>query len=209
MSKPVKITNHIIKSGFPVYKNVNPNKLKITDEAIYSISGRTRSLFITNLISKFFSSRNITVTDCTANVGSDTIQFGLNFNKVNSIEFDNENFKALQHNVNMYDLENVKLFKGNSMEIIEDLSQDVIYIDAPWGGRNYKDNKYMNLFMDNMEISEVYNKFKHKATLFVFKVPNNYNFNAFSQVDHDIINVHTYVSSEGNSRFKLILVSKK
>lgn len=210
MVVPVEITDGIIKTGFPKRKNVDPRKLKITDEAIYSISGNTRSLFITKLIAKHFGTYDLTVTDCTANVGSDTIQFGLHFSKVNSIEYNDVNFEALKHNVNMYGLDNVNLIKGDSTKIINELNTDVIYIDAPWDGRDYKKNKCKSLYLSGIELRHIYNKFKRKAKLFVFKVPNNYDFNSFTSDISDTIRIYSYMSTTTNtSRFKLIFVSKK
>lgn len=209
MVVPVEITNGIIKKGFPKHKKVDPRKLKITDEAIYSISGNNRSLFITKLIAKHFGTYNLTVTDCTANVGSDTIQFGLHFKKVNSIEYNDVNFEALEHNVNMYGLGNINLFKGDSTKIIKQLDTDVIYIDAPWNGRDYKKNKYMSLYLSKIELRHIYNKFRNKAKLFVFKVPNNYDLNLFTQDVSDRIQIFSYISPTLKTvKFKLIFVSK-
>jgi tRNA/tmRNA/rRNA uracil-C5-methylase (TrmA/RlmC/RlmD family) len=42
------------------------------------------------------------ITDLTGNVGGDTILFGLNFKNVHSIEFNDENFKALENNINVF-----------------------------------------------------------------------------------------------------------
>ena len=37
----------------------------------------------------------------------------------------------------------------------------------------------MSLYLSKMELSDIYNKYRHKAKLFIFKVPYNYNFKKF------------------------------
>ena len=56
----------------------------------------------------------------------------------------------------------------------EDLFIDVLYIDAPWGGKDYKNKERLSLYLDKNELSDIYNKFKKKTKLFVFKLPKNY-----------------------------------
>ena len=105
----------------------------------------------------------------------------LDFDFVNSIELDPVNYSALENNVNIYGLNNVKIYLGNSIEILPRLKQDVIYIDAPWGGVDYKKNTSLRLYLGDMELSDIYNKFKSKTKLFVFKIPTNYDFTHFIQ----------------------------
>ena len=165
---------------FQNHKNIDKTKLKITTEGIYSVSGYKSANYLCYLIKKYFKNNNITITDGTGNNGTDTIAFGLNFNNVNSIEIDDVNYKVLKNNVNVYELTNVKLFKGSSLKIIPTLIQDVIFIDAPWT-KNYKEKETIRLFMDNIEISEIFNNFKKYTKLFIFKVPTNYDFNYFTK----------------------------
>ena len=71
---------------------------------------------------------------------------------------------------------------GSSLDIIPTLKkQNCIFIDAPWTGRDYKKNISMQLFLDNIEISEIFKMFKKYTDLFIFKVPINYDFNYFIQ----------------------------
>ena len=122
----------------------------------------------------------------TANVGVDSIALGLFFKKVNSIELDKKLFSSLNNNINIYGLKNVKTYNGSSVEIIKNLKQDVIYIDAPWGGEDYFKNDSLKLYLDNKELSEIYNLYKNNTKLFILKLPKNYDINNFikeTQVD--------------------------
>lgn len=106
----------------------------------------------------------------------------MKFSHINSIELDPVNFKVLSNNVkNVYKLSNVDLFKGDSLEYLNKLTQDIVYIDAPWGGTDYKKNKQMELYMSNLNMGEIFNKFKSHAKLFIYKLPKNYDFTNFIQ----------------------------
>lgn len=174
--------NKILKS-FPPTKNLN--NLLLTTEGIYSVSGYEASKYLAKLILKFFKGKkDLTITDATANNGSDTITLALYFKHINAIEKDNTNFSVLKNNVNVFNLKNVSLFNDSLINIIPTLKQDIIFIDAPWKtsmDMNYKEEKNLKLFIDNIEISDIYKKFKQHCSLFIFKVPFNYDFSHFIQ----------------------------
>jgi hypothetical protein len=71
----------------------------------------------------------------------------------------------------------INLIKGNSIIELSNLKQDVIIIDAPWGGPEYKTHPRIKLYLDNLELSDIFNQFKYKAKLFVLKIPVNYDIN--------------------------------
>ena len=168
----------ILNNTFPDEINIDKNKLKMTTEGMYSVSGKEGSKFIAKIILKNMKkNKNITVTDCMANNGSETLMFAKYFQKVNSIEIDETNYKVLKNNIDVYNYKNINLIKGNSIIELPKLEQDVIVIDAPWGGRDYKDSQQLKLYLDNLELSDIFNQFSKRAKLFVLKVPTNYNIN--------------------------------
>lgn len=170
------------KKYFHEKKGVNLDGIKITVQGEYSISNTKASDKLVYLIKKYFKSDNLVITDGTGNNGSDTIALGLNFKHINSIELDPINYSVLENNVkSVYKLNNVELFSGDSIEVIPKLKQDVIYLDAPWGGREYGKESRLGLYLGKYEISDIYNKFKSNTKLFVFKVPKNYDFTHFIQ----------------------------
>jgi 16S rRNA G966 N2-methylase RsmD len=121
------------------------------------------------------------ITDLTGNVGGDTLLFSLNFSKVFSIEYNKENYDALKNNVNVYDATNVALYHGDSIKIY-DWFTDILYMDPPWGGTNYKDNNNIDLYLGDkrvdLYISEILTR-KNKPNFIFLKLPSNYNFNRF------------------------------
>jgi 16S rRNA G966 N2-methylase RsmD len=176
------------KEIFPEIDDENKIKLLMTTEAKYSVSKVIGSEKLVELIKQMLNNTNITITDTTANVGSDSIQLGLHFKKVNSIEFDDINFKALKNNVTIFkkiykDLD-INVIHGNSLNYLDNLEQDVIYMDPPWreAGENKENWKELYLIKDNKEeiiLPEIYKKYKNYCKLFVFKLPPEYDFENF------------------------------
>lgn len=175
---------------FPIIKDVDRSQIQMTNISEYSV---TCTDDLNTIINKYFNHTNLTITDGTSNVGGDTIRLGLRFDKVNAVELDPTTSKLLTHNIELYNLsDKVTVINDSIITQLPNLTQDIVYIDAPWGGRNYFKKKHMKLFLDNMEISSFYNHFKHKASLFLFKVPRNYDFNYFiKKTKIDNLDIHS------------------
>lgn len=210
----IKPTNYQLEYIFPFLNN--KSKLLITKIGAYSATGVAGAKFIINVIKRHSDADigKMVITDGTGNIGSDTIMFGLTFNKVNSIELESINYQALTNNIKEYKLENtVNLYHDDTIKRLTKLQQDIIYIDAPWGGPSYKENKNMLLYLSNLELSDIYIKFMDKAKLFVFKVPRNYNVNYLVEkitgANKNIsIHIYTYFRNE-KALFNLIIIDKK
>jgi len=174
---------------FPLRQGIDYTKLKLTEEGEYSVTRRRdadRILSIIKTVLKDTKSR--TITDATGCVGGDTIHFGLNFQKVDTIEINSVNFEALQNNVSVYGLTNVTLHLGDATKLFN-WKTDVLYIDPPWGGPNYKDAKSLDLNLSSKRIDEWIEEIllrKNRPNYIVLKLPQNYNFvrfNFLSNVD--------------------------
>ena len=200
-----------IKKIFPNKNKSDPNKLQITTEGLYSVSGYHAAEHLCYLITKYFKTKDIEITDGTANCGSDTISFGLHFKFVNSIELNITNYQVLSNNVREYDLKNVKIYNGSCLDIIPTLKkQNCIFIDAPWTGRDYKKHISMKLYLDKTEISEIFTMFKKNTELFVFKVPINYDFTYFIQnTKLNKYHLHSYTDVHKIIKFYYIFASTK
>ena len=167
---------------FPDVGDVDRRQIQLTTEGIYSVSDNAGSAKLVYLIEKYFKSNDLIITDATGNNGSDTIALGLKFSHINSIELDPINYSVLENNVKqVYKLSNVDLFNGDSLTLIPKLKQDVIYIDAPWGGSDYKKNSRLELYMSNKSMGEIFNELKSNAKLFIYKLTKNYDFTNFIQ----------------------------
>jgi hypothetical protein len=58
------------------------------------------------------------------------------------------------------------------------LNQDIIFIDPPWGGKNYKSIDKINISIDEYTLEDICNHLikNSLAKLIVLKLPKNYNF---------------------------------
>jgi hypothetical protein len=162
---------------FPQKEGVDYTALKVTEEGRYSVTKRRDGEHILQIMMSMVGNlKEKSVTDATACVGGDTINFGLNFREVHSIEYSKENFDALKNNVKVYDLTNVSLYLGDCTKVYTWVS-DVLYIDPPWGGPEYKKLSSVPLFLGDTRLDvwleDVLSGPYRPAWMFL-KVPHNY-----------------------------------
>ncbi len=171
---------------FPRKSGVEYSKLKITPEGEYSITKRKDGdVLLKHMKSVLKTTKDKHITDLTGNVGGDTILFGLHFKKVDSIELNPENFEALKNNVEVFGLKNVTLHQGDSTKLFN-WKTDVLYIDAPWGGPDYKQHKELDLFLGEKRVDEFVKEVlarENRPDYVFMKVPRNYKFDRFENVE--------------------------
>lgn len=144
------------------------HKLKIDPESVMYITIPEDAEKITDIIIQHLTKNGIdvvhaTITDSTAGVGGDTISFSSKFRYVNSIEMDKDRYNYLSNNVNAYKLKNVVLYCDDMIKIIPQIEHhDVIFIDPPWGGRNYKRNDNLRLCINDVSIEDCCLLFSNK-----------------------------------------------
>lgn len=175
---------------FPFKEGLDYTKLLLTKEGEYSVTKKKDAERIINIMKNVVGDLNTkTITDATGCVGGDTINFALNYNTVHSVELNDENCIALENNVQTYSLKNVFIHKGNSVELF-DWRTDVLYIDPPWGGPEYKTKKNLDLYMSSKRIDRWLEEIllrKNRPNYIFLKLPSNYNFkrlNFLSNVDY-------------------------
>jgi hypothetical protein len=185
---------------FPEKKGIDLSKLKISNIGKYSISKPGDALIINKIILKYFKkSKKIIITDATANNGGNTIHFAFDFYQVNSVEISKDQFEYLKNNIDVYGLKNVILYNDDYLNIMKTLKQDVIFIDAPWGGVLYYKIKNIDLFLGKQNlvniVKELYDTKAFK--LCVLKVPKNYNFSRlyskFPNIKFDIYSLPKFI----------------
>ena len=166
----------------------------------------------------YFKDRDdLVVTDGTANVGTDAITLALDpkIKKVNAIELIDKNCELLKHNVGVYDLgDKVDIYCADFLEQIKELgaklSQDIIYVDPPWGGVGYtKRHDNMNLFLGDKEIAQIVLDNLDKTKIFVIKVPSNFDFNNFmKKVGPDQADIYSFKKENSERVVFYVIVVK-
>jgi len=155
----------------------NNDKILIDEVGKYSISLPEKSKIITNLISKYLNNKtDIIITDAMACIGGDTLSFAKTFTKVNAIEMDKIRFEYLKHNMNLFNINNICYYNDDYLNVYDKLTQDVIYIDPPWGGPEYKNKKSIKIKFGEKKLEELCDSIIQKklCKLLVLKLPFNY-----------------------------------
>lgn len=184
--KKVRKSSSYYERVFPEVEGVDKSQLQITDVGMYSVTQKNEAKEILDIIKNYYSKLNtLTITDATAGVGGDTINFALNFKFVHAVEFSPIHCQIVKHNVNVYHLKNIKIYCGNYLEIMKKIEQDIIYLDPPWGGMDYKEKKNLPLFLGKKRIENVIEDLLKNAKMFVVKVPFNFDLEHFQKTLRD------------------------
>lgn len=160
-------------------EDIDYTKLKITDEGKYSVTRRKDAERVIEIMKGVIGDlKTKTITDATGCVGGDTIHFADNYKFVHTIEINKENFEVLHNNVELYNFTNIALHNGDAT-VLYNWKTDVLYVDPPWGGPQYKESKSLDLFMSEKRLDNWLEEILHRKNRpsFIFlKLPHNYNF---------------------------------
>lgn len=163
---------------FPHTEGIDYTKLQTTDEGSYSITRRRDAEHIASIIKSIVPEYgDKSITDATACIGGDTLNFAMMFREVHSIELNTENFEVLKNNVGIYGFTNISLYHGDCTEVYK-WASDVLYIDPPWGGPNYRTIQNLNLYLGNNRLDEWLEDVlsgPYRPSYIFLKVPFNYN----------------------------------
>jgi len=189
---------------------INLKHFKLNEEGGFSITRPYESkqiiYFIENFINRETSISDKIITDATACMGGDLIQFSRNFKMVNGVEIDSENFGLLIENCKIFDCQNVNLFCQDYLTIYDKLKQDIIYMDPKWGGPDYKSKETISLKMNDLELWELINLIKEKklAKYIFIKAPINV---CLDNIEYD--SIHIIYNKSKIVSFKLICISNQ
>ncbi|KAG2779507.1 hypothetical protein PC129_g7085 [Phytophthora cactorum] len=123
----------------------------------------------------------LVVTDGTACVGGNVLSFCDFFTHVNAIENDSTRVRMLRHNLQVLQKTNAKCIHANYLDVMLELEQDVVFLDPPWGGPEYKDLDKVDLFLGGSPLHDICMRLQGSAKCIVLKVPSNFDDTKFSQ----------------------------
>jgi predicted RNA methylase len=185
---------------FPYREGLDYALLKTTEEGEYSVTRRRdaeRILWAMRSVLKDVSGKSI--TDATACIGGDTVNFALHFREVHSVELKEDNFEVLNNNIRTYGFQNVRTYLGDSTQLY-DWYSDVLYVDPPWGGPDYREHKSLDLYLSNKRLDQWIESVllrKNRPHYIFLKLPCNYNFNRLNFLSNAVFikahQIRTYV----------------
>lgn len=174
----IEMDNKTKRMIFPPSDNINYDDIQITDVGKYSISTWTDSEKISNIIIKNSdkNSHDIVITDGTSGIGGNVISFCNNFKFVNAVELSSVHCSVLENNVKtVYNNKNVNIVCNDYTKIYSKLVQDVVFLDPPWGGPDYKKYDELDLYLGEHNLAKFVGLLKPYAKMVVIKVPHNFN----------------------------------
>lgn len=186
--------NSIFKSRvFPLLTDGNYNNFQIDVECCWYITDRfiadkmsvsilNACCEISDLKDKINDTGNqLIITDATSCVGGNTLSFAKLFKSVNSVEIDSKRYDQLVNNCKVCKVNNVICFNQDYVKIFDSLNQDVVFLDPPWGGKEYKNKKQIRLELSGVSLEMLCDKIfeKTKTKLVALKLPFNYDMEFF------------------------------
>ena len=166
------------------------SKLELDYEASYSVTDQVTADKITKDICMFVDQDAI-ITDGTACIGGNTYSFAKVFKNVNAVEIDPTRHSYLKNNMSVLGLGNIHCICGDVYDVCQKQHQDVIFLDPPWGGPDYKNNSNIQLFLSNRELSEVCIDISLYCKYIALKVPINFKPEIFDRsVENVLERVH-------------------
>ena len=183
----------IIKSWFP--DGVNKNKLQIVRETIFSLSRYADCKTLNSyIIKKFPKTKKLIITDATANVGGNSIHFCDYFKFVNIVEIDKNAYDALNNNLKLYKLKNFKTYHNDYLKIQNELKQDIVFFDPPWGGLYMNKKDKIDLKLGDIPLHDIIQNFEILPIGIIIKAPNNYLYEPLQKNKNYETFVYTYYS---------------
>ncbi|AAV50589.1 putative methyltransferase [Niemeyer virus] len=190
---------------FPPITETRLSKIMIDDESIKYITYNSSAQEITNIIMNNLENfpcpshcseekwrlkspdqrmKKLVITEMTAGVGGNVLNFAKYFKYVNAIELNCIRYKYLNNNIKLYDYSNVNCYNDNSVSLLiekDDLGQDIVFFDPPWGGGGYKQFQNLRLDFDKYSVEVVCQKLleKNHNKMVILKLPSNYDFDYF------------------------------
>lgn len=166
-------------------------RLLLDEEALYSTTDQITAEKIANTVLELVG-RHAVVIDATACIGGSALSFANTFDKVIAIEKDPVRFRYLEHNITVLDLRpQVACVNADLIDECPKYKSDVIFIDPPWGGPEYKTAKHVSLFLSNQPLASVCCALIQHTRYLVIKVPTNFDEESFVADTKDVLTLHS------------------
>ena len=206
---------------FPPISEIKVPQLLIDDESIKYITFSSSAQEIINIIMNNLIDlipsitknldkimKQLVITEMTAGVGGNVLNFAKYFKYVNAIEIDKNRVDFLEKNIKLYGYENVNCYNDNSLKLLlekDDIVQDIVFFDPPWGGSEYKFYSKLRLKFGTDTIENICLKLLERITtkMIVIKLPLNYDF------DYLKIELNKYLIGKYTLERMAIVVVKK
>jgi 16S rRNA G966 N2-methylase RsmD len=170
-------------SQYKLFPHLTPalrEAIQMDEVSFFSVTDQTTAKKMAKLLLQLDSISSASViTEGTACVGGNVIEFSKHFAKVHAVEKDVARFEMLENNVQVIGAQNVQCHNSDYTAMKHALTQDIVFLDPPWGGVDYKQQNCVDLFMSGVPLADICNNISDHARYIVLKVPQNFNLGAF------------------------------
>ena len=157
------------------------------------------------ILKKYCELEDTVIVDATAGVGGNCLYFCKYFKYVYCIDINTQCIPCLEHNLKNYD--NKFIINEDCLDVLKIISYDIIFIDPPWGGNDYKYIKDIQIYLCNKNIKDIIESLYFKCKLIALKVPTN--FNEYNENSLWKIKIYSiYKNNNYTIIFKLIIYYK-
>ena len=158
-------------------------QLRMTRYAMYTTSLVDHSQYLLDNLARFFPRLDeLTMTDATAGIGGNSRIFAGVFRKTFCIEINRKSAEIMDHNFRLLGIRGrTKIININYLRVMHLLKQDIIFLDPPWGGINYKKQKCADLYLYSeygpVNVATlVADYLADRAKIIIIKAPPHFNY---------------------------------
>jgi hypothetical protein len=189
------------------------SQLRLTKQAIYSTTPHDHSLYTANIAARFFPDvSKIVATDATANIGGNARAMIGKYKHVNLVEIEPIHANIAAHNLKLLGMRSgYSVITSNYLST--NLKQDLLFLDPPWGGVDYKRDHSKPLTLltpggDKIQIATIVSDRRADTPLIILKVPLGYNSRKFINYEEWPHNeTHFIMNTPSRASYKLIVLS--
>ena len=148
------------------------HQLRLDNEALYSTTDQLTADKITKDLLRYIP-KSAKVADATACIGGNTYSFAQHFSTVHAYELDPVRAAYLAHNIRVLNIQNVTVIGG---DVLRRMNQpyDLVFIDPPWGGPEYKQSESIQLTLSGKPLEDVCFQLSNYASHIALKTPTNF-----------------------------------
>ena len=164
------------------------NRIQMDEEASYSVTEMNLAEQTSQMVLETLRWRSkqqnppVCITDATACVGGNTVNFAQHFAHVYSVELDATRARFLRNNVELLcPKKNVDVLCQDYTDVrcYSALKQQVVFFDPPWGGESYSEERSVDLFLSGKNLVDICCQLQGHTQFIVLKVPFNFGFDSF------------------------------
>jgi predicted RNA methylase len=175
----IKISIEDSKKYFKASDDNTQAKLRFTDVALYSTTPYEQAIYTANILLSYYTPEELkekTITDASACIGGNTWAFAEKAKHCNAIEISKLHADILTDNMKWLGYNNITTYQKNYIAIANELKQDILFLDPPWGGVNYRNEPNLTYQYNDKQttLSQLLNGYlSYSCELVLLKIPTN------------------------------------